>query len=154
MIFLNPKQIKNLKKLIWGLLMIVSINACSKQKQAVETEAFQAMMKLQDEIRPQMSDINRLTLQLEKLETSVDSSDRQLLGEIDLAIRALEKADQGMMAWINMNSGNKLEILQSEKSHQEIMQYLEEEQQNLQKVNTLMLSSIEQAKKLVQSMPE
>ncbi|GAB5552998.1 MAG: hypothetical protein Sapg2KO_25890 [Saprospiraceae bacterium] len=134
--------------------MIVSINACSKQKQAVETEAFQAMMKLQDEIRPQMSDINRLTLQLEKLETSVDSSDRQLLGEIDLAIRALEKADQGMMAWINMNSGNKLEILQSEKSHQEIMQYLEEEQQNLQKVNTLMLSSIEQAKKLVQSMPE
>lgn len=133
---------------------MVSINACSKQKQVIEREAFQTMMKLQDEIRPQMSDINRLTIQLEKLETEVDSSDRQLLGEIDLAIRALEKADQGMMAWINMNGGNKLEVLQSEKSHQEIMQYLEEEEQNLQKVNTLMLSSIDQAKKLVQTIPK
>lgn len=96
-----------------------------------------------------MSDLNQLSSALEKLEVNVDSTDRQLLGEIDLAIRALEKADQSMMAWINVNAGVNLEELRTQKSHQEIMQYLEVEQQNLNKVQNLMQLGIAQAEKLL-----
>lgn len=137
------------RTLLFSLLYLLSISACSKQNQAVEAAAFQKMMDLQEEVRPHMSDLNQLSSALEKLEVNVDSTDRQLLGEIDLAIRALEKADQSMMAWINVNAGVNLEELRTQKSHQEIMQYLEVEQQNLNKVQNLMQLGIAQAEKLL-----
>lgn len=131
------------------LLAILLLSYCSNQHKATEQAAFQTMMNLQEKVRPMIADVNRLSNQLEQLETKVDSADRQLLGEIDLAIRALEKADQGMMAWINVNGGNQLEGLRAEKSHKEIMQYIEAEQLNLVKVQGLMKNSITQAEKLV-----
>lgn len=135
--------------LLLSLLVIMSASACSKQNQAAEKTAFQTMMDLQEEVRPKMGDLNRLSSVLEKMEPTVDSTNRQLLGEIDLAIRALEKADQSMMAWINFNGGKQLEGLQAEMSHQEIMQYVKEEQENLLKVQELMKTSIAQAEKIV-----
>lgn len=128
--------------------------ACSNQKETTEATAFQTMMDLQEKVRPMIADVNRLSNQLEQLETKVDSADRQLLGEIDLSIRALEKADQGMMAWINVNGGNQLELLRTDKSHKEIMQYIEAEQMNLVKVQGLMKSSIAQAEKVINTAQE
>jgi hypothetical protein len=67
------------------------------------------------------------------------------MGEIDGAIRALEKADQGMMAWMNLNGGNKLAQLQDEKPHEDIMAYITAEEKNILQVKADMIASIQQA---------
>ena len=130
------------------LLNLTVISYCSNQNKMVQETAFSEMMDLQEQVRPMVVEVNQLYRELEQLEATVDTSNRQLLGEIDLAIRALEKAEQGMMAWINVNGGQQLEDLRTQRSHQEIMQYIEEEAQQLQKVKDLMLGSIEQSQKV------
>ena len=124
---------------------ILSFNACSNAEAVAETEAFQKMMAVHDEIMPQMGEINRLSRALKSLEAATDTSNRELMGEIDGAIRALEKADQAMMAWMNLNGGNKLAQLQDEKSHEEIIAYIAAEEKNILQVKADMIASIQQA---------
>lgn len=137
--------------ILFGILLL---SYCSNQSKVTQQAAFQEMMDLQEEVRPMIADVNQLYNQLEEVETSVDSANRVLLGEIDLAIRALEKAEQGMMAWINVNAGQSLADLQDQMSHKEIMQYLEEEKQNLEKVKKLMINSVDQSKKLINTIQD
>jgi len=132
--------------LIFTLMNVVfSFNACSNADAVTEAEAFQKMMAVHDEIMPKMGEINRLSRELKALEAAIDTSNRELMGEIDGAIRALEKADQGMMAWMNLNGGNKLAKLQDEKSHEDIMAYITAEEKNILQVKADMIASIEQA---------
>jgi hypothetical protein len=150
----KPATMKRSQLLLFLSLGLLFWSACTDKNQSTEAAAFQEMMAIHDEVMPKMGDINRLSRQLKKMETVVDSTNRQLLGQIDLAIRALEKADQGMMAWMNFNGGRKLEKLQAEKAHEEIMQYIQEEEKSIRKVQVAMLESITQAEKLVEPIPE
>jgi hypothetical protein len=71
------------------------------------------------------------------------------MGEIDGAIRALENAHNGMMAWMNMNGGNKLEQLRKEKNHDETMAYILYEEEKIIKVKEDIETSIQQAQNIL-----
>lgn len=141
---------------IWILLlmgMTISFSSCNSGgngDSAAEEAAFKTMMEIHDEIMPKMGEINRLSRELKALEAAADTTNRELMGEIDSAIRALEKADNGMMGWMNLNGGNKLEQIQKEMSHDEILAYIKGEEENILQVKEDMLTSIEQGKNVLE----
>lgn len=136
------------------LTLPLFFSACANQQAtdtegSTEQEAYEEMMAVHDEVMPRMGEINRLSRQLRSAYETVDTTDRELLGQIDNAVRALEEADQGMMAWMNMNAGNLLEKLRADKTHEEIMAYLKKEKAAISEVAEKMRSSIAQGTELV-----
>jgi hypothetical protein len=137
---------------VLGFFLLFS--ACANQQARdsatdAEQKAYEEMMVIHDEVMPRMGEINRLSRQLRSAYETIDTTDRELLGQIDNAVRALEEADRGMMAWMNMNAGNLLEKLRAEKSHAEIMTYLNKEKAAISEVADNMRSSISQGSELV-----
>ena len=124
----------------------------AKQEKQTELEAFESMMSIHDEVMPKMGEINRLSRKLKQSFERMDTTDRELMGKIDNTLRALEAADQGMMAWMNMNAGGVLEKLQAEKGHEEIMAYIKSEETTIKTVAEQMNTSIAQGKALVEQM--
>jgi len=124
----------------------------SKQEKQTELEAFESMMSIHDDVMPKMGEINRLSRQLKQSFERMDTTDRELMGKIDNTLRALETADQGMMAWMNMNAGGVLEKMQAEKGHEEIMAYIKSEEAMIKTVAEQMNTSIAQGKALVEQM--
>ncbi len=148
--FQNQEIMRNYCFLLFSLLLLAACGASEKEQNAlVEKEAFDTMIALHDEVMPKMGPINKLSRQLKSVFPVVDSTNAALGERVIQAIGDLEEADDGMMAWMNMNGGKKLEKLQAEKSHEEIMQYIKEEENSITNVKGLMLSSIEQAEDLL-----
>lgn len=129
-------------------LFIIGCNQSAKQ-QAEEQLLWDQVMAVHDEVMPKMSEINQISRDLRtKLEatdsTLVDQREQMMVG-----IRALEQADEGMMTW--MAAIEPLDELREDKTHEQIMAYLQEEQQKVAKVKEDMLTSIEEGKKLLNS---
>ncbi len=97
---------------------------------------------IHDEVMPMMTEIVRLKGSL--LEMTADST-KEI--EAKAAISQLEKAEDGMMTW--MNKFTVPEKLRETKRHEEIMAYLEGEKTEMSKVRDAMLNSIQYASKLL-----
>lgn len=128
----------------------ISFSACDSLASTAEKSAFETMMDVHDEIMPKMGEVNQLSRQLKGLEAASDTTNRQLMGEIDNAIRALESADQDMMAWMNVNGGNKLKQLRKNKTHDETMAYILDEEEKIIKIKEDIENSIQQAKNVLE----
>jgi hypothetical protein len=131
------------------LIFSLSFYACDSLESTAEEAAFETMMDVHDEIMPRMGEVNKLSRELKGLEAANDTTNRELMGEIDGAIRALENAHNGMMAWMNMNGGNKLEQLRKEKNHDETMAYILDEEEKIIKVKEDIETSIQQAQNIL-----
>ena len=97
---------------------------------------------IHDEVMPKMSEIVQLKGSL--LEMTADSTNEV---EAKAAISQLEKAEDGMMTWMNKFTGP--EKLRGTKRHEEIMAYLENEKTEISKVRDAMHNSIQYATKLL-----
>ncbi|HKK77437.1 MAG TPA: hypothetical protein VJ953_20325 [Saprospiraceae bacterium] len=132
------------------LSLSLSFSACTSLESTAEESAFQTMMDVHDEIMPKMGEVNQLSRQLKGLSAATDTTKRELMGEIDNAVRSLESADQDMMAWMNVNGGNKLEQLQKEKTHDETMAYILDEEEKIIKIKEDIENSIQQAQNVLE----
>lgn len=104
-------------------------------------------MAIHDAVMPEMSTINRLSRTLRPLVKEKLSEDEQ---EILLdALKNLQQGDEGMMNWM-ADFHNNLDVLRDSMDHQAIMSYLDAELVKIRTVDTLMRSSIETGKKLVE----
>lgn len=131
------------------LIFSLSFYSCSNLEATAEEAAFETMMDVHDEIMPRMGEVNKLSRELKGLEAANDTTNRELMGEIDGAIRALDNAHNDMMAWMNMNGGNKLEQLRKEKKHDETMAYILDEEEKIIKVKEDIETSIQQAQNIL-----
>lgn len=105
------------------------------------------VMAIHDAVMPEMSTINRLSRTLRPLVKEKLSEDEQ---EILLdALKNLQQGDEGMMNWM-ADFHNNLDVLRDSMDHQAIMSYLDAELVKIRTVDTLMRSSIETGKKLVE----
>ena len=109
--------------------------------QQAEEKVWGEMMEIHDAVMPKMADINRITRELKPYIEEGALEDKTLLEEVNLAIKRLETADEGMMDW--MGKLQQLKILRAEKDHEAIMEYLEAEKVKITKVQDDMLSSME-----------
>ncbi len=125
------------------LFLFVGCNGSSEaieQEDALKDEVF----AIHDEVMPRMSDIVRLKGSLKEMPT--DSINEM---EAKTAHTQLEKAEDAMMDW--MNKFTPPGKLRETKSHEEIMDYLQNEKLEITKVRDAMNSSIEAAEQFLKT---
>ncbi|RMG77734.1 MAG: hypothetical protein D6714_19380 [Bacteroidetes bacterium] len=134
----------------WILLFSVLVLAACGGTSTEETEE-NALQKeiysIHDAVMPEMSTINRVSRELKKRKDSVQDS--VVLVQIDSAVAILEKADDGMMDW--MQNYKDPSLLRGKKTHAEIMEYLKEEKQKITRVKQLMEKSIADGEALLKN---
>ncbi|MBI1227860.1 MAG: hypothetical protein GC192_21690 [Bacteroidetes bacterium] len=137
------KKIVFIKITIFSLLLFVGCggeNPEFMQEDSLRNEVF----AIHDEVMPKMSDIVRLKGGLIELPT--DSITEPL---VKASHTQLEKSEDAMMNW--MNNFKSPEKLRENKSHEEIMAYLQNEKVEIAKVRDEMNSSIEAAERIISS---
>ncbi len=129
--------------LVLLLSVIISLTACNQQaeeNQKTQTVAWYEMMKIHDEVMPKTSEINRLSRNLKGMKEEVPDI---LESQYNVALQKLEAAEEGMMTW--MSELQQLDAMRKNKSHEEIMGYLNGEKRKIETVRKDMLNSIANA---------
>ena len=112
---------------------------------------FKAMMAIHDEVMPEMDRMYRLRRRATTLADSLQNQPNLPVPADTLRAlaRRVEEAEEAMMNWMRSND------FQFEgMEHQEIMQKLEEEKENISVVREEMLSSIEEAEEALAQFDE
>lgn len=123
-----------------ALALVMVLFSCENQeKQEVQT-LFKSVMEVHDGVMPKMDNIHeaRKTLK-EKLSTADSTEVYALLEKLDLA-------DEAMMVWMeDFNSSFETMPIQEQKK------YLELEKEKITKVKDIMMGSLEETQKWVES---
>ncbi len=149
-------QTKSIIFLLIGLLAVACKPKSGEQKAEVEEQnidrgnmqiqqkKWEEVMAVHDEVMPRMSEVNRLTEQLkERMETAPEAEKQ----ELSQAVQQLEAADKGMWDW--MYGIKQLGELRDSLAHEGIVEYLNTEEKKIAEVRDQILSSIDNAKALV-----
>ncbi len=123
----------------------------TEQSQA-QQKAWEEMMEVHDEVMPKMGEISRLRRELTAKMEALDSTETEKIETIDATLAQLDGADIGMMDW--MGDLQQLSTLRENNSHDEIMAYLEQEKEKVQKVKENMLNAIEAGNQMLASFGE
>ncbi len=134
-----------------ALLLLFALSCQSTDPQHLEQEKLKdSVFVVHDEVMPLLGEIHRLSRQLKKYSAANPSLDETTKQRISNLILQLEKADDGMMNW--MQEFKKPADLRSSMQHEEIMAYLKTEAEKVAVVKTDILGSIEAGKALVDSL--
>lgn len=104
-------------------------SAFSEEQLAAQQQTWDEVMKIHDEVMPKMNTMRELTKTLKTQWESNKSLDAATKDDISIAIQELESADEGMWDW--MHNLQQLKPLQESKTHDEIIDYLKEQQQSI-----------------------
>lgn len=121
---------------------------CGGSNVEQQEAAWAKMMEVHDAVMPKMADMNRVSRELKALAEGLE--DKTQLELINNAVENLEAASEGMMAW--MGELKQPKKLREEKSHEEIMNYLNAETEEITQVQEDMLSSLEQGQTLLKEL--
>ena len=125
------------------LFLFLFIFACGEpmtEAQKLEDAKWEAVMANHDVVMPMMGTTNKVRKKLKKVLKAKDNLAGETVTKINALIKDLDNADEGMMDW--MNGFQKLSKLQAAKSHQEILQYLDEQDGVIKQVGVDMTNSI------------
>lgn len=127
--------------------------ACNNSaNQTAEQQAWDEVMAVHDEVMPKTAELNRLATQLRSKIATLDSTQQESKNTMMDAILAIERADEGMMNW--MAEVQDPEILHGEnKTHEEIMRYLNEEKNKVNVVRDNILAALERGNQLLENTP-
>jgi hypothetical protein len=140
---------------LWILLLTFSFSCgtndkFSKDETTTQDEAWAQMMEGHDVVMPLMGDIYQISKELKKLaeDSMVEASDFH--PRVQQTLVDLEAAEDGMMEWMARISENPLSaVRERSSSHQEVLEFIEEEDQVIQAVAKEMTSSIQRGKELI-----
>jgi len=135
------------------LFLCVFIFACGgpmTEAQKLEDAKWEAVMANHDVVMPMMGTTNKVRKKLKKVLKAKEGLAGETVTKINALIGDLDKADEGMMDW--MHGFQKLRKLQAEKSHQEILTYLEDQDGVIKQVGVDMTNSIKAGMDFVESM--
>lgn len=116
-------------------------------QRATEEQRWDEVMAVHDEVMPKMSEINRLSRALREVQEKDPAIPKELQATVETMVQELATAEEGMWEW--MNNIKQLDALRQSKNHEEIMQYLGEEQEKIAQVRDNMLRSIEKGEQLL-----
>ena len=116
------------------------MTACNNSTNQVveEQQAWDQVMAVHDDVMPKTADLNRMTTQLRAKNAALDSTRQDTKNKIMDAIQALESADESMMNWM------------AEVQDPEIMRYLEEEKNKVDRVQSDIMVSLDQGKQILE----
>jgi len=134
------------------LVLIVTLIACgggssATPEQKMESDRWDAVMANHDVVMPMMGTTHKVRKKLKKMMKEGSGMDKNGLIKTTILLENLDKADESMMDW--MQGFQKLGKLQDTKSHEQIMAYLDKEEQGINKVKELMETSITQGERFL-----
>lgn len=127
-----------MKYLFSGLTLILILAAC---QQKADDPLYTEVMDIHDNVMPRMSEISKLSMELRTRKKSLQDS--ALISNYDQRIEALNEAENAMFDWMNDFK------LPEEKEKRKA--YLEDEKVKIQRVRNLMINSIDNAQKILQT---
>ncbi len=142
-----------MNKYLLFILMVPFFLACGEDtpETKAQEEMHDKVMFIHDEVMPEISTINRISRSLKKIKKE-NQPDSSHLAQIELSLKELESADEGMMNW--MQEYKKPGKLRDSKTHEEIMAYLKSEEEKITKVKEMMETSIEKGQQLLESLEQ
>jgi hypothetical protein len=123
------------------ILFLTPLFSCSS-KENLENNQWTKMMVIHDEVMPKTSEIVLLAQQLEDFPLSSPSDSLRVKN----AITALNDSEESMFEW--MSNLKQLKTLRKNLTHQQIMDYLNQETLNIIEVQQKMEFSLENGQQL------
>lgn len=145
------------QRILFAVLLLAGLTfGCGEgavDQDQLEKDLANEVMDIHDEVMPKMAEVNRFGRTLRSYyEDNKETISADLDGQMELIQRELDAADDGMMGW--MANYQALSTLKETMDHQAIMDYLSKEKEEISKVKDQINTSIEKAKKLIESLPE
>ena len=133
------------------MILGFTVSSCSEAspEEKIQNELHKSLYEVHDAIMPEMSTINRISRNLKKVKKNTELDSLQN-AQIETALINLEKADEGMMDWMEHYKSPKK--WRGEKTHEEIMSYLNTEKEKITQVKIMMENSIEAGEDLLNSL--
>jgi len=131
---------KNLFFASFLLLFFACVDAESAKQHNIQDAKWTAVMANHDVVMPMMGTTNKVRKKLKALLAQKENFPVEKVDKINALIADLDKADEGMMDW--MNGFPQLKKLQAEKDHGEIIKFLEEQDVVIKGVGINMTNSI------------
>jgi len=120
-------------------LVLVLFSCENQEKQEVQT-LFKSVMEVHDGVMPKMDNIHEARKTLKEKLTTADST------EVSALLEKLDSADEAMMVWMeDFNSSFETMPIQEQKK------YLELEKEKITKVRDMMMGSLEESQKWMDS---
>lgn len=134
------------------VLLALSFSTCAKfsEQQIQEQEnAWDQMMVVHDEVMPKLGDMNQISRALKPYLDEGILEDKALKEAINLILKSLETAEDGMMEWMAGIGQNPIDVMRASKSHEEIMAYIAEETAAITSVKDQILGSIQSGQNML-----
>ena len=132
-----------IKNIVALLFAIVIFSACDPEKR--EQKLQEEVISIHDEAMPLMDQImrqkGRLQYKIDSLNATGEPHDKEIEA-LREGIITLRRADSAMMTWMRQ-----FKAVRDTVTHEERIEYLEEEKEKIGKVHHMMLEAIEEAEK-------
>ncbi len=143
-------------KIILLSTLLFLFNACDEGMDAkmhnIQDARWTAVMANHDVVMPMMGTTNKVRKQLKNVTKEMPDLPAEKVEKINQLIINLDKADEGMMDW--MNGFQQLKKLQATKDHKEILKYLEEQDVEIKRVGIEMTNAIKAGTDFVEGLAQ
>jgi hypothetical protein len=142
----KPMAMK-MKKVVFLLFLVATVAACSNEQKEQRDALMAEVMAAHDEVMPKMGELRKTAKDLQAKADSLGAlTDQDFAAEISTLRRAakkIEDANEGMMEWMRQ-----FEMPDNEAPIAEVLVYLKEQKEKVDKVKDEMLKSLEEGKAL------
>lgn len=137
---------------LFSLAFIFLLFSCGTPtaEEAEQAQLWDEVMAIHDEVMPSMSSINRINRNLKNWVKDNEPVEPSTLEQISAIMAQLNNADEGMMSW--MADIKKPSSMRDEKSHDEIILYLNTQKLKIMDVKTKMTESIAKGEALQETL--
>lgn len=119
-------------------LALVAVGCSTNSEKNLQKSLYDEVMLAHDEVMPEMGSLMKLTKQLKAKSDSIeDKNDQEIVLQL---IEDLELANESMMNWMRQ-----FEPIEEGTPHGEVIEYLTDQKEKIEKVKDDMLSSKENA---------
>ncbi|WP_339789747.1 hypothetical protein [uncultured Imperialibacter sp.] len=136
-----------MKKVILLLFMVATATACSNEQKEQKDALMAEVMAAHDEVMPKMGELRKTAKDLQAKADSLSTlTDQDFAAEISTlrqTAERIEDANEGMMEWMRQ-----FEMPDNEAPIAEVLVYLKDQKEKIDKVKDEMLKSLEEGKAL------
>ncbi|WP_416867126.1 MAG: hypothetical protein ACMVP2_06550 [Imperialibacter sp.] len=136
-----------MKKVIFLLFMVATATACSSEQKEQKDALMAEVMAAHDEVMPKMGELRKTAKDLQAKADSLSTlTDQDFAAEISTlrqTAERIEDANERMMEWMRQ-----FEMPDNEAPIAEVLVYLKDQKEKIDKVKDEMLKSLEEGKAL------
>ena len=143
-----------MRSFILLLLVGLSWSACNElseaEQQQAEDNLWEVVMHGHDEVMPLTGELSNVSRALKNSVMARTDATEELRDQVRDTVEEMQEAEEEMFEW--MSEIKQVAELRKEKSHKEIMNYLEDQKKTMEKVREMTVSSLQNGKTLLQEM--